>query len=144
MRYLSNPVQSVAILLSLVLGACGPLPSPSFSPSSPSVSPASTAISSDTQAPITPLTSTLPLGWRSIGPEGGAVSALIIDPSSTNTLYVGTDSGVFKSIDGGAHWSRINNDMSMTNIFALSIDPATPATLYAATLGGLFSLQVDQ
>lgn len=31
-------------------------------------------------------------------------SAIAIDPNDSNTLYVGTDVGVFVSTDGGAHW----------------------------------------
>src|SRR5262245_4958395 len=46
--------------------------------------------------------------WRSLGPEGGAAYALAIDPRSPSTLYAGTKGGVFKSDDGGSHWSAIN------------------------------------
>jgi len=74
--------------------------------------------------------------WTSIGPEGGNVSALAIDPATPATLYAGTSGGVFKSTDGGANWSAVNTGLTATNIQALAIDPATPTTLYAGTWGG--------
>ena len=80
--------------------------------------------------------------WTSIGPEGGNVSALAIDPATPATLYAGTSGGVFKSTDGGANWSAVNTGLTATNIQALAIDPATPTTLYAGTWGGgVFSIQ---
>ncbi len=47
--------------------------------------------------------------WTSLGPEGGNVSVLVIDPVTTTTFYAGTwgGSGVYKSIDGGTSWSAI-------------------------------------
>src|SRR5215471_11076183 len=35
--------------------------------------------------------------WASIGPEGGPISALAIDPATPTTLYAGTYDGAFKS-----------------------------------------------
>jgi photosystem II stability/assembly factor-like uncharacterized protein len=65
------------------------------------------------------------------------VFSLAVDPQTPATLYAGTVSGVFKSTDGGAHWS-----FSMTGVesvgagvSAVAIDPQAPATLYAATSG---------
>ncbi|WP_347244981.1 hypothetical protein, partial [Thermogutta sp.] len=48
------------------------------------------------------------LVWRSIGPEGGSIYALAIDPATPGTLYAGTyGGGVFKSTNGGASWSAV-------------------------------------
>ena len=59
---------------------------------------------------------------------------LVADPSAPNTLYQATgDLGVFKSVDGGATWSKANSGIAGTNIRALAIDPVHPQTLYAAT-----------
>src|SRR5579859_4167817 len=77
------------------------------------------------------------------------VTTLAIDPQTPATLYAGTFSfcippdnqpaGIFKSVNGGASWSPINNGLPLpTGIVALSVDPQTPATLYAATFAGLF------
>src|SRR5690606_10029226 len=88
-----------------------------------------------------------------------------IDPVTPATLYAGTSSlavkgavphrqpaqipgaqlrngdGVFKSTDGGANWSLLNEGLTNTNVSALVIDPATPTTIYAGTLSGVFDLQ---
>src|SRR5439155_9699484 len=42
-------------------------------------------------------------GWTAIGPEGGTVTALAINPATPTTLYAGTFSGagVFNSTNGG-------------------------------------------
>ena len=44
--------------------------------------------------------------WTTLGPEGGTVYALAIDPTTPTTLYAGTyDNGVFTSTTGGNSWS---------------------------------------
>src|SRR5262245_27917922 len=72
------------------------------------------------------------------GPEGGAVRALTIDPSSPTTLYAGTasDGGVYKSTNGGVSWTAVNSGLSSTTVLALAIDRSMPAILYAGTSGG--------
>ena len=80
--------------------------------------------------------------WTSHGPEGGIIPALTIDPKTPTTLYAGTDGGVFKTMDGGGHWSAADTGLPSTVVYALAIDPATPATLYAGTRGGgVFAIQ---
>jgi len=65
------------------------------------------------------------------------IFALAVDPQDPDTLYAGTrGGGVFKSADGGANWSQMNNGLTDRYISALAIDPHTPATLYAGTSGG--------
>ena len=44
--------------------------------------------------------------WTSLGPDGGSISTLGIDPQNTSTVYAGTGNGVFKTTDGGASWNR--------------------------------------
>ena len=70
--------------------------------------------------------------WTSIGPFGGTIQALAIDPHNSTTLYAGTSSGVFKSTDGGASWDNVN---SALNVFSIVIDPRIPSTLYASSFG---------
>ena len=81
--------------------------------------------------------------WTNIGPEGGRIQALAIDPTTPGTLYAGTwAGGVFKSTNGGAAWSAVNTGLTNTEVFALAIDPVTPSMLYAGTWGGgVFAMQ---
>jgi photosystem II stability/assembly factor-like uncharacterized protein len=65
--------------------------------------------------------------WES---EDSYLVALLIDPLTPATIYVGTSVGLFKSTDGGANW----NDAGLhTVVSALAIDSLHPNTLYAAT-----------
>jgi hypothetical protein len=45
----------------------------------------------------------------------GAVTDVIADPNDNSIYYVGVvNSGVFRSIDGGANWAAVNNDLTNT------------------------------
>jgi photosystem II stability/assembly factor-like uncharacterized protein len=61
------------------------------------------------------------------------VTSLVIDPQDPNTLYAaanaGSSSGLFKSTDGGANWTRDGSPRA--GGVALAIDPRNPNTLYA-------------
>ena len=78
--------------------------------------------------------------WSTGGPLVEPIAALAIDPTMPATLYAGTSGhGVFKSTDGGLHWSAAGTGLPPGSVTALAIDPTSPATLYAGTLdGGVF------
>ncbi|MFI5119582.1 MAG: PKD domain-containing protein [Thermoanaerobaculia bacterium] len=82
--------------------------------------------------------------WSSIGPEGGNVFALAIDPSASATIYAGTGhgafkfssaggGGVFKSTNGGAIWAVAGSGLPGDAVLSLAIDPVTTSTVYAGT-----------
>jgi hypothetical protein len=60
------------------------------------------------------------------------VLALAIDPQTPTTLYAGTESGMYKSTDGGGTW----DNTGLVSVTGLAIDPQTPTTLYAGISGG--------
>ena len=76
------------------------------------------------------------------------VNAIVIDDTAlgngarqnqTPGLYVGTDVGVFESLDGGAHWRRLAKGMPNVAVFGLAIDGN--GRIVAATHGrGMFEL----
>ena len=77
--------------------------------------------------------------WTSIGPEGGYIQSLAINPTTPSTIYAGTDDGVFKSTNGGGNWSPVNTGLpEYTRVRALAIDPVTPATLYVGSWDSVF------
>ncbi len=39
------------------------------------------------------------------------VHSLVIDPANSNTLYVGTETGIYQSTNGGTSWSSFNSGM---------------------------------
>lgn len=72
------------------------------------------------------------------GNAGGVVAQAIVPWSST--LYAGTTvGGLYRSKDGGAHWSLVEGALAGLFVSALAVDPTPPATLYAGTNGaGVF------
>jgi photosystem II stability/assembly factor-like uncharacterized protein len=60
---------------------------------------------------------------------------IVVDPNDTNRLYVGTDIGVFVSIDGGANWARENSGFANVIVEALTLKNTAPRYLYAFTHG---------
>jgi len=66
------------------------------------------------------------------------VSTLVIDPQNTSTVSAGTHSGVFKTTDGGAHWSAVNSGLTSLSVDSLAIDPNNASTVYAGAAGGVF------
>jgi photosystem II stability/assembly factor-like uncharacterized protein len=69
---------------------------------------------------------------------------ILIDPTDSNTVYVGTEGGgVFMSTDGGDHWTPINDGLTNQTVYAMAMDPQDPHTLYAGTVpGSVFVLHV--
>lgn len=61
------------------------------------------------------------------------VMAVVFDPASSKTIYVGThEAGMFKSGDGGATWNQKNNGLSGVDVHGLAIDPTNPLRLHVA------------
>jgi TonB family protein len=64
------------------------------------------------------------------------VTVIAMDSSSTDTIYAGTRTGVYKTIDGGANW-RLSG--SFESVATLAIDPRNSSILYAGSLSkGIF------
>jgi photosystem II stability/assembly factor-like uncharacterized protein len=75
------------------------------------------------------------------------VVTLGMDPTRPAVLYAGTSGGVYKSVNEGAHWEKVNNGLvppetikssRALNVTSIQVDPFEPDTVYAATLSGLF------
>ncbi|MFL6247257.1 MAG: WD40/YVTN/BNR-like repeat-containing protein [Thermoanaerobaculia bacterium] len=60
-------------------------------------------------------------------PPGGA-SSLAIDPRNGAVFYTATDTGLFKSLDGGHTWSVL---LPQRMILDVQLSPADPETIYA-------------
>lgn len=69
-----------------------------------------------------------PATWLSGG-------ALLVDPEHPSTLYAG-GSDVYRSDDGGAHWTTAA--VPGNGITALALDPGSPDRVWAASHAGLF------
>ena len=86
--------------------------------------------------------------WADITGVGGTglpnvpVRSLVIHPDNVDKLYVGTEVGIFASIDGGAQWAVPQDgpaNVSVDELFWMD------RTLVAATHGrGLYEIDLDQ
>ncbi len=77
--------------------------------------------------------------WTSSGPDGVDATTVVIDPSSPSTIYVGTRTGVLRSINGGETWADASSGLAGLYVGRLVIAPSAPSTLYAqayALVGG--------
>src|SRR5262245_15705209 len=73
--------------------------------------------------------------WTAIGPDGGRVFAVAIDPANPHTLYAGLRAAlVFRSDDAGASWSPARAGLPGGDVLTLTVDPSAPSTLYAGML----------
>ena len=75
------------------------------------------------------------------------VVTLAMDPTRPAILYAGTSGGVYKTINEGGHWEKVNNGLvppemikssRALNVTSIHVDPFEADTVYAATLAGLF------
>lgn len=79
--------------------------------------------------------------WTNIDGSGATgipdvpAHTIVVDPTNNQRLYVGTDIGLFVSVDGGANWARENTGFANVIIEALSIKSDAPRYLYAYTHG---------
>src|SRR4051794_37407852 len=77
--------------------------------------------------------------WQPAGPEGGNVTALVIDAVNPRILYAAAGAGgVFKSVDAGATWAPAFDGLRGHAVLALAPAPKVSGTLYAGTDHGVF------
>ena len=69
----------------------------------------------------------------------GFVHAIVVNARHSQTLYLGSQRGVYKSTDGARTWRRIRSAGLGGVVSSLAIDPEQPQTLYAENkVPGLF------
>ncbi len=74
------------------------------------------------------------LKFRYIGPAGNRTSAVAGVIGNPLIYYAGAASGgVFKTIDGGVHWSPVFDDQPVASIGALAVAPSDPNVVWAGT-----------
>jgi len=78
-----------------------------------------------------------------LGPDGGTIDALAVDPLDPLTVYAGapdSGGGVFKTSDGGQTWEPERNGMPLgVSVLSLAVDPSRHTTVYAGTFAlGIF------
>src|ERR1035437_6195609 len=74
------------------------------------------------------------LHYRYIGPVGNRVSSIAGVIGDPNVYYAGAASGgIWKTTDGGVHWSPIFDDQPVSSVGALAVAPSSPNVVWAGT-----------
>ena len=69
-----------------------------------------------------------------MSPTSGRTSAIAVDPTNSNIVYVGTAmGGVWKSIDNGKSWKPLMDNQPSLAVGSIAIDPASPSIVYVGT-----------
>ena len=74
--------------------------------------------------------------WKPLGPPGGDVRALAVDPARPNRIFLGTADGhIFSSEDSGGRWTLLGRASSRADavITAIVVDPGNGNVLYASS-----------
>lgn len=80
--------------------------------------------------------------WNNLGPGniGGRTRALVIDPSSPDTIYAaGVAGGIWKTTNGGTSWTPQDDFMANLAVTSIEMDTANNQILYAGTGEGFFN-----
>jgi hypothetical protein len=79
--------------------------------------------------------------WQFLGPGniGGRTRAILIDPLQPNVMYAaGVSGGIWKSLNAGAQWEPIGDDLANIAVNSLAMHPTDRQTIYAGTGEGYF------
>ncbi|MFI5166882.1 MAG: IPTL-CTERM sorting domain-containing protein [Thermoanaerobaculales bacterium] len=80
--------------------------------------------------------------WTPLGPYGGGVNGMAVDPFASGTLWLATDGGVFKTTDSGGHWARVFAPVAGI-VRSVVAHPTTPGTVLACTYQGVIWKTTD-
>ena len=61
------------------------------------------------------------------------VKALLPDPRRPETVYAGTDLGLYRTDDAGGNWRLGDTPMNGSMVWSMAIDPADPHVMFAGT-----------
>jgi hypothetical protein len=76
--------------------------------------------------------------WQELGPSplgnshSGRINAIVVDPTNSDTVYVGAASGGVWKRQAGV-WTPLTDNMPVMTIGALAMDPTNPSVLYAGS-----------
>src|SRR5580704_6132470 len=92
---------------------------------------------------ITPRDITTTNLWTLIGPKpthngflttAAWTNAIAVDPTNASVAYLGApEGGVWKTTDGGSHWTPLTDTQPSLAIASITIDPTNNLTVYAGT-----------
>lgn len=73
------------------------------------------------------------------------VNGLVIDPAdqSGNTVYAGTDIGVFRTVDGGVNWTPFSDGLPRVAVFDIDLHPVHRVLKIATHGRGIYELRLN-
>jgi hypothetical protein len=81
--------------------------------------------------PIGPFTHTNTGSWSS---GQGRVNIVHVDPSNSNTIYLGAPAGgIWKSIDNGTTWTPLTDELPQIGVSGIAVDYSNSNVIYIAT-----------
>jgi photosystem II stability/assembly factor-like uncharacterized protein len=66
-------------------------------------------------------------------PLNSRIQALAVVPGEPRGLLAAGDTGVFRSRDGGASWTRVGTAGDLPTVWSMAVDPGDPKTIFAGT-----------
>jgi hypothetical protein len=83
--------------------------------------------------------------WQNITANipSGPINVIREDPKNANVLYVGTDLGVYVSVDGGQKWHVLANQLPTTFVHDLVIHPRDDIMVIATHGRGMYAMDVQ-
>ena len=95
----------------------------------------STLVDNSNWAPIGPTSSSNTYSSSTLKSSGqGRINAIAVDPSNSNTYYVGAPAGgIWKSTDAGINWTPLSDYLPQIGVSGIAIHPTNSDIIYIAT-----------
>lgn len=71
------------------------------------------------------------------------VNAMVIDPANTNTVYAGSDIGVYRSVDAGASWQPFSDGLPRVAVFDMALQNANRFIRIATHGRGIYEISLN-
>ena len=75
--------------------------------------------------------------WTIKGPDAGSASKIVFDPADSSIVYAATNNGVFRSSDGGQHWTVAAGTLG-TSFGDVAVASGDPQKVFASSVYGLY------
>src|SRR5437868_14606040 len=71
------------------------------------------------------------------------VRAIAVHPREPQTLFLGTEQGLFRSTDGAGRWARVESPLNSRQIWSIALLPDDPNVILAGTCPSVIYRSTD-